>query len=343
MKAGDSINSFLVESQTIPVVDRSTLEGFARCPAQAIAIERGLVQGGSAAADAGEEVHQAISLTIREYIDAQGMMGQRDLVDFLRASLFNSRPDVQEEAVQGCVRSVWDICSWIAQHVHYGNVLCWDGGEGEQSGQLTKAYDHVHVTSELDMLHAGPGSPGRLYEIDWKSGRKQWSPSDIASSFQFQMHALLVFENYPECVELQVRVWNTRSNAVTQPVVFERRYLDQYESRVLEAAKFWRDYHDLEIADAPAWPDLDKCCMCDAAHLCPEACQLARELSENPAEILRRYITVSAAEEFLRKALTKHVDQHGPVSWESTAFGRKESSRKPTAKLYHIGSEDNDD
>lgn len=66
-----TIESFLNEPDTsdFPVMRRSELERWATCPAQARFVEAGQVNTSSDIANAGEEVHKAVSAGIQFYID----------------------------------------------------------------------------------------------------------------------------------------------------------------------------------------------------------------------------------------------------------------------------------
>lgn len=334
------IKSFALFDEDEPslVLDRSTLERWSTCPWQAKAIEDRRVQTSSNMAAAGEEIHQAISRTIGAWLDSDGMISPSDIRQELEMHLRQSRPDMQPEALAGCMASAWSFSQFLST-IHPGNVLAFDGGEDrERSGQLSMDLEGigVRVTSELDLLYAGD-SIELLHEVDWKTGWKHHSASDVAHSFQFQLHADLVFTKYPAVNGLEVVVWDTRSNRRTYRVTFDRKRMGDFRSRVRMAVESRMRHY----ANPPTWPTVEKCSFCDAAAICPEAGEPARDIATNPANVLKQLIATQAKEEALRKLLTGYVDSHGrDVTVDGHAFGRKTAAeRKPTAKVYKLSAE----
>jgi hypothetical protein len=65
-----TIDSFCLEPEQEPeVMRRSRVQAWATCPAMARFIELGLVNTSSDIANAGEEVHKAVSAGIQFYLD----------------------------------------------------------------------------------------------------------------------------------------------------------------------------------------------------------------------------------------------------------------------------------
>ena len=97
-----TIDAFLLDE--LPVVeqvrlDRSLLERCATCPFQARAILDGRVNDSSHAANSGQAVHDAISATITDYIEANGQYEPADLRNMLEQNLRGARPDIQPDAI----------------------------------------------------------------------------------------------------------------------------------------------------------------------------------------------------------------------------------------------------
>lgn len=325
-------------------LDRSTIERWAACPWQAKAVEDKRVNNGSEAAASGEEVHGALGRVVGYWLDSDGMLSPTDIRNCLEEELRAARPDVQPEALAGCMASAWSFAQYL-HTVHPANILRFDGGEShDRSGQMSIDLEDlgVRVTSELDLLHAGE-SIELLHEVDWKSGHKIHSVVDVAHAFQFQLHAVLVFANYPHVQGLEVVVWDTRCNRRTYRVIFDRKREHDYRARIRMAVEARVRHYD----NPPTWPTVEKCSLCPAAAICPESGEPIRDLATNPAGVLKQLIATEARASALAKLLTGYVDTTGrDVAVDGHAFGRKTlSERKPTAKIYKVktGVDDNGD
>lgn len=309
-----------------PAADRSTLERMAECPRMARYVETGAVLDTSKAAESGNAVHAAISSALVEYVQSRGNLSVTDLSEWILQQLADSRPDVQPDAIRACQRSSWGIAKAIRK-IHYGNILRFDGGEGDLSGQM--AWDipdlKLRITSELDLLYAGP-SPEVLHEWDWKSGWGIHTHETIADSFQFQLHAWLVLHNYEEVQALSVRIWNTRVNQQTYSCLFKREHLYNLDYRVRNAAAAYQQSRQTDPEDAPAWPLVEKCGMCPAARLC-SASKLPRETPEQWVDVL---VALEAAAAQWSDLLKAEVKRRGSdiVSLAGNCFGKEKPKKQ---------------
>lgn len=249
------------EDESTPLADRSTLEAWATCPAMARMKEQGMGLAGLPAAS-GNEVHDAISEIITDYLDCGEAMSRADLRQLLTDRIRYARPDVQPDAIQG-------MAAWLVAEVIYeaptGGIIRYDGGEGERSGQLAFDVNGVRVTGEVDLLLATM-SPDVLRIVDWKSGWGAYSIERVASEFQCQVYAWLCFMNF-DVQRVDFVVVNTRKRFCTPRVSFERgRDLQNIQARIersVTAMKTWQGRDD-----APAWPAPEKCRWCDVALSC---------------------------------------------------------------------------
>lgn len=344
--------SWLLDDEPKPIlIDRSTLERYADCPAQGQLVELGKGLAGSAEADSGNEVHRIIADAVKLYVEYEPRT--RDLADAMMHHAEHSRPDVQPDVIEALRPSVWGIAGMIATQTngeprHIDDLIRFDGGDGDRSGQL--AWDigehdgrPVRLTCEVDLL-AATASVNELALYDWKSGRKTWSPTDIKTSFQFgTFYAFIVLANYPACERIRVRVWNTRKRSLTGAVVFERRDMAAMQARLDEAVALYLkhspDLHGVGVDNAPAWPQMEKCSQCDAARHCPEATGPVRDCGGDLAAAGRQYVAMTAAADQLKKSLTARVDETGEAIdlGDGEWFGRPESkpsSRKTAAKVF---------
>lgn len=343
-REGDGgVGSFFVfDEPAVLIADRSDLERFVECPAAGYAIRHKLVPTDKFCTNSGEEVHRAFSAATHEWIASQASLNPGELAETLKQEARNARPDVQPDVIRATKWSTWEWSRFIAS-INPENILRFDGGgDLNRSGQLAADFPVgdtiVRATSELDLLYAGPAKR-LLHEVDYKSGCKQWQAADVWDSLQFQLHALLVFENYPECDGLEVTIWNTRHNRRTYTVEFQRsKHLDEIAARVRSAAAAFATYRDDE--NAPVWPAAEKCAFCDAAVICPAASQMQKTLEENPPGWVDAMLALDTRLDAMRKAAMSYVSKTGNdiVSPSGAAFGygKPKQSRKPSAALYSV-------
>lgn len=327
----------------IPTFDRSTLERKANCPQQGWLMDQYRTVVGEIA-EAGTQVHEAISRTIDSYIYANGLIGPQDIVNTLEQNLWSSRPDVQPETMAAMRRSVWSFGKFLSDH-HFKNILRFDGGLGDQSGQLTHEFAGMcRVTAELDLLLASP-SKQEVDVYDWKSGWKQWRSADVKKSFQFQMQAWLVLENYPAVEMVRVTIWNLRENRQSYSVEFLRRDRMEYEVRVRSAAEIALKHTSLAMRP-DGWPTTEKCALCPVAALCDVGDQIVSEIGSSPEQWVDRLVALESRSAAIEKALAKVVADRG-ADIETPAgnrfgFDKPKKKTKPKAALYS-GSESSGD
>jgi len=294
-------------------VDHGTLARYAACPFQAWAVETGFVEHHSAAAQAGREVHRVIAEAMRRYVELGLPPAQA-----LEAEIINARPDVQHKAVDGLRRAARAIDRFLTS-IHPDDILAYRGGSGPRSGRMSRHVlpatpdrPGVLAASEVDLLYAG-ASAGEVHEIDFKSGRRVWTATDVSQAFQFRTHCWLLFGRFPRLELHHVRVWNTRANVLTPAVSFSRRDAISAGALVKSAAlrremalaEFGRTCDGAE-ADGPVgadrrrgddfyWPELEKCAQCPACLKCLAALAPAKDFAAEPERYLRDTAAMKAA------------------------------------------------
>lgn len=335
-----SLNDEWVVEESLPVLDRSTLNDEANCPQQAALMRLGYAIRENEMLNSGIEAHEVFSLAVNEYVEMGGDVRPGSLVDAMVGAANFSRPDCQPSVIDAVRPSMWAIANFLCNDVHPNNILRWDGGKGERSGQLAwdPGYPSVRLTAEIDLLYSGAAAKV-LHSIDWKSGRAHWTATDVSKAFQFQMHAMLVFMNYPEVDCLEVSVWNTRSNQKTYPVQFERKNIDAYKGRVIRAAVLWSKNRELPIEKVEAWPSIEKCAECPVANHCNRIHQKHRD----PVNLLRDLIVLEGASDAIKKQLGGIVKSTGKdiIAPNGDAYGQgKVSTRAKPNALYKVGGGD---
>lgn len=309
------------------VVRRSELERFAACPMQARLVAEHEPPVGVAAV-VGAEGHRVIGEAIQEYIDADGNLFRKEMVDTLMSGFRSTRPDVQQDVLEAFAPSAYAIAELIVSR-NPVDFLRFDGGKDKRSGQLS--YDSpsgVRVTSELDCLLLTK-SKEVLYEADWKSGRKQYDVESVAASFQFGcVHPVLVFTNYPEVNQLDIQVWPTRSGRPIPSVQFYRSRLQDYIARLEQVISVWLLYEREAMSKVPCWASTEKCRICDVAARCPA---VDRPLPADDGELLRKLIATERHAEALHDELRARaakcgdclVTAHGTYELSGTEKPRK--------------------
>lgn len=345
----DLISSFCADIEDMPAtlrpVDRSTLERYAECPALARFVESGRVVEQNNIMASGNEGHAALSRTTAEHIRARGAMNAGDLAEYALAELRGSRPDLQPDVIDSMRATVWPWAKHVAA-IHPVNILHFDGGEElKRPGQLAAdlASLHLRPTSEVDLLYAGD-APKMLHEIDYKTGYKVHSVRDVAESFQFQMHAWLVLQTYPEVDCLEVRVWNTRRNILTYGVEFKRRDFANWDARIRHAAGLCVQHMHDTPEDAPAWPTVEKCDGCRAAIVCRHA-----RLDHGTAETLVDSLVAMDAKraelsrlldsELRRRGVSEIVTELG----NAYGYGKPKRATKAKAAVYQVGKQESEE
>ena len=318
----------------LTLLDRSTLELWTECPYRAANIESD--KADNTVLLAGQMVHDALSRTVGVYIENGGDMTASMIRDQLELQLNLSRPDLQPEVVSAASRTIYSW-SYMLAGIHPSNILAFDGGETyDRGGQLARDYEQfsARATSELDFVYASD-SPEVLHVVDYKSGWKQYDYRDVIDAFQFQMHAVLLFDKYPQVKAIDYRVWNTRANERTYSVLFKRDNYEQYEKRIQSAVGVWHKNKD----DPKPFPVYEKCQHCPLVLTCPAANAELKEVESDPQEFLRTLAASHARIERMEALAAAYVDKTGKdLSADGVAFGREKpkAERKAAAKLYEV-------
>lgn len=322
----------------LELFDRSTLEPWAVCPMQASLRENGQAGPLPAIVDTGELVHLAFSAGIKAWLEACANPDDYKLSEFNKAALVRSaamaavkcsRPDLQPDAYAACRASVWEFSRFVTD-INPENILAFDGGEDfGRSGQL--AIDiptaGVTLTSELDFLwqtHA----PEVLGEKDWKSGWKVHWPEDVYKQFQFNVHAVLAFHNFPEAQALDVTICDVRRNRESYPVRFERKDLGLFMARINAALQSRYDHRDNPVP----WPVAEKCGVCPVARHCSASGDIG-QIAADPQAALREFVALSAKHKALAVELAAHVKSNGAIELETGERFASEHKSSPRAQL----------
>ena len=331
------------EPKPVVLLDRSTLEDYSVCPYKGHAKEMKLVEDISDEATSGTEAHRVIGELVSAVI---GQSTEAVADAMVEAQM--SRPDLQPDVLAAVRWSLRDIHrylryipvdEWPQPLRNPADILRHDGGQGERCSQL--AWDilpGIRLTSELDLLMAGPDAE-TLDETDWKTGHTIYNATGIAYSFQFGMHAALVFHSYPTCRRLRARVWHTRFNSVTGWAEFRRERLPDLEGRLLTSVKARMDAMATSGngGQPDTWPSRTKCERCAARHVCPRVTAPAWRLMDAPAEYANATAVMQIEVDKRWDTLTKHAIAQGvPIDLGGGEFyGLKPTkAKKPTAASY---------
>lgn len=353
------------EAPVLPPIylDRSTLERYTICPFRGWAVEAGHVQDTSPEAQTGQEVHRVIAEAIGQYATA-GV----PLREYLEIEIAKVRADVQPDAIEALQRSIWAIDRLVTGR-HPNDVLAYQGGEGDRSGQLavellpaTRTRGPIIITSEVDLLLAGTTAV-EIEEIDFKSGHTPLTSTTVRDSFQFQMHAVLAFAKFPTLELLHTSVFLTREGWSTPAVTFTRKRAEQFKARLLQAVEHRRQmFAAAEAATAkigagfnpkgepeavkawllafmeipqqqkwlPCWPWKEKCELCPASHICPRAINPHWRLEEDPVKFTEDTNLLRMNLIQREESLRRYVTKHGDIEGPGVCYGLREP--KPPEK-----------
>lgn len=348
-----------LEVAALPTLDRSTIEAWTICPAQAAAIEAGLCKVPTMPQVSGDGAHDAFSYALRQWVENPEwhMVDIQELVTDLTDAAMRSRPDVQPDVMKAIRASVWAWCKFVIG-TRYGvdrdkighpkHILRFDGGQGEHSGQLSRDdnYPGVIVTSELDLLLSTPAKEV-VREIDYKTGNQQWTATDVADSFQFNLHAWLIFGNYEEVQVVETQIWNTRINKLTFTARFRREDEAAIGMRIFKALEVRARYTGKPLEQVPTWPVLDKCVNCPALHLCPAVLEPMRDAAKDLdgfIDNLHFLDALIAERSKLAKGQLKARGIENYITPRGNAFGVGEpSTRAKTMKLWNPKTKEESD
>jgi hypothetical protein len=325
------------------VADRSTLEKWQECPRQARYLSDGGFNGKSFAAESGNAAHDVLSTATATYVDSQGAYNAVELREEVETLLLSTRPDLQPDVIRALRPSLWAWCKYL-NDLHFSNILRFDGGRGDKSGQLAHDFDDLGLrpTSEIDLLHATQ-STEVIEEIDYKSGHTPWSMDSVADAFQFDMHGMLLLMHYPDVKCVRISVWCTRLNRRTYRVDFTRDRYNEYLYRVRKACELMARWQDKPVEQVPAHPMYERCLLCPANLKCASAGGDVQELVADPGAAVDKLHTLEAAADTLRESLGKIVDATGRdiISPSGNAFGaeKPKQNRKPVKGIYKSNRE----
>jgi len=333
-------------------LDRSLLERYATCPFQALAVETGLVKDGGFEADSGTECHRVIGEGIDHYLRGG------DFIDYCRQEIPKMRPDVQHDAGPNLWRSVHGLARLLRWTVPPGpdcpegvrrspeDIIRYQGGQGEQTGQVswpllpaTATRGQIIVTSEVDLLLAESAS--EMTEIDFKR-HKVFTGADIKASFQFRLHAWLLFHIHAELEVLRTKVWNVPKGSITPAAVFARRDADEFAGTLLEAVRYRSEAHVLaikaELHNIAAWPHTEKCVVCPAVRDCLKTPTPCVALNMEPARFAASLQVREIAVQKDRALLIRYVTDHGEDFGKGLSFGigKPKPPQKPVASTFRF-------
>lgn len=330
------------------IVGRSELERFVECPHQAVMIDRGMVTNSNVLTDVGNEVHRVISEAVA--IRAGDGIRPNDMREFIEQQAMCSRPDIQPQVLVA-LRRAYPVVGLICYQTGSGNerapddLLRFDGGDGPRAGQLahdlvqaTEDRGPVRITGELDLLMATP-SAEELDVVDWKSGWRWWTATEVEDSFQFQFYAALVMLNYPMVRRVRVRVYMTAYGEITGAVEFTReRHLLPILERIKTAIGVYLKWHDTpDIADVPAWPQPPRCALCPAARLCIHVHKPVARLADGEGAFFDQMVAMEAALDQMTDQASVAVRKRGEdFQFAGGGYGTDapKATRAEKCKLY---------
>ena len=277
---------------------------------------------------------------------------RNDVRDFIADGGSKSRPDLQPLVLDALRGASWLISSILCTYSNgeprsEEDILHFDGGQGEKSGQVAgdiipaqEGRPAIRLTTELDLMLSTP-SPEEVEVVDWKSGWKWWTATEVKQCFQFQFGAWCLFVTYPQVKSIIYRVAMVREGICTAPVTFSREK-DMYNihQRMMSAVKVREKYRAQgDAANVEAWASPDKCSYCSALHRCPKAHGVAADIGSGWGDYLKRYVVVGQRYDQMTKLLKEAVKEQGEdIVADGLAFGadKPKAARAPTMDVYTV-------
>lgn len=326
---------FISDEQPVEIFYRSTAELGCGCPAAGKMVDNGKAISGGELASVGSLVHDAIGKAISEFLFHWPESSPRQFREDLDSFLENTEPGYQPEVIEGCRRSVYEITRFISD-LPAPSILGYDGGsDSGRSSQYTTVIDErTHFTSEMDLVHKDLDQDEVIKEMDYKSGWMEWTKAKVKGAFQFGSHAMLLFDAFPKCQEVQTTIWNTRINRQTYTATFYREDRDKYFTRVKKAIERVREFR---LRDALVTePTPERCRICDAAALCP----LPHEpiVMNKPGDFITQMQAVEVKLKAMKKIAADYVESTGrDIITNDICFGaNKPKSERKEPKVFYI-------
>lgn len=327
------------------IIDRSSLEPWATCPQQAWHLAHG-VKHFSISMDKGTEVHEVIAAAMKERQTNGTQFAQ--LRDLMSELAMKSRPDVQPQVISVIRRCMYSVLDLICRHPtgnerHPDDLLAYDGGEGDRTGQMAAdlTVDGItyRLTCECDLVLA-TASETEIDVTDFKSGWTWYTASDVQELFQAVFYVVVLFHRFPNVNRINFSIFMCGENQATSPVAFKREDMYAMTKRIESAIRLRKSYLDAEKADlVEAWPDESKCAICP----CAIRCSLVQnfppaDAGKDSEALLDQYVALEAATWQAKTWLTeKRRSVDADIISGPNAFGvDKPKIQKFTPTLYTI-------
>lgn len=338
------------------VLDRTLLECYSLCPAWGLFVERNPELCGSPEAMSGTLTHEVFAWVLTEYALHRWPNDDEPPWATLEAYARQTRPDLQQDVLAALRPSLYSWSRWVLKRspedfVRFAQTRkrSQEATDDEETlrargGQLareilpaTTKRGPILATSELDTLVATPSEV--VYdEIDYKTGHTPWTLDKVAKSFQFRLHAFLVFGTYKKLERLRVSIWMTRMNKRTAPVTFTRQQADDILGLLQQTVEYRRQALALKDTEqAETWPAPDKCRICPCLQECPQAERKIRDIAADPVAFAQQTMICHLQVEDDIQNLAAYVDEHGPnIEWPGGKCGRFPSDAKPRKKPFRF-------
>tara|TARA_Y100000310_G_scaffold281426_1_gene301889 strand:+ start:1383 stop:2426 length:1044 start_codon:yes stop_codon:yes gene_type:complete len=293
----------MTETKTLPdvILDRSTLENYIKCPAMGYMMETDeTLRDETAPMVSGTEAHGVIAGALRSY--AEGGMPASEVSNWIEVEAAKiERTDVQPDVITALRKSKWEIQETCKSHnkADFMHIQGSNKLNPQLACELLPADPYrgrIVITSEFDLVLAGNATT--VEEIDWKTGNAEWTRPKVRDSFQFRMHAWLLFDRYPNYDTVETRVRNTRSGEWTPAYSFKREWAYEVHSRMVMACRHRDEAFELDelrLQGGDSWilnltyqPLLDNCVWCPVlkAGMCGFANNDAKRFHGNEAEFI---------------------------------------------------------
>lgn len=331
------------------IMDRSELERWGTCPQAATLHQKYKYPCNAELAVGGVMIHKLIE----DAFKANTKDGQFDVLhvaEWFADHVASIRPDVQPDAIKAA--------KWVAHELMdiHSPVI---GVERQIETRLlpaTKSREEVILTTCVDMLLSGKNNS--LHVWDWKTGYKKRTAAEARDSFQTCVIASILLDNYDGEHETAtgeklpridtIHVWYKEVRwGTTAYARIERDAEDPQlphlttevamRKRIESAARLW-----LQGA-TEAWPESEKCAMCDAIYHCPLAAMEIKDIDNDPCKAVDHYAVIEQYAKRLKKDLGLYYKKHGPIEGTEVKFDWIRPAPKFTPAIHAKDAKSDDD
>jgi hypothetical protein len=269
-------------------------------------------------ATVGTQIHDLFK---RAFKECEGDMEK--VPEWLAENLRTVRPDLNPMAIRHA-RHMADMMA----NFHVVPIGC------EKQLSVLVRPDLV-LAMRYDLLAWGQNS---LHIIDWKTGFKRRTSTEVLDSFQAQFGTWMLWQQ-KEYAEIETvhfwyyeTLWGTKAYArfdrdAEHPRLPHLTTNVAITGRVNETVKAFLDNNQ------ECWPLPDKCCWCDMIQFCKLASIEVKQIADDPKLFIDNLVVLDELCARKRKTATEWIKAKGPIEGTKVTYSRKQPSERFTGEF----------